>query len=197
MASSSPESFAELRRFLRADLFRYHGSSGLRQFLHSALREPGYKLTLWMRLCRYMRAKKLWRLGPYWIARIIYSHYRFKYCVHIDFTAQIGPGLYICHVGSIVSNRRCVIGKNYNLSHEVTLGARSRGELAGCPTIGDNVYIAPGSKVIGKIHVGDHAAIGANCVVTKDVPRRGVVVGIPGKVISEDGSDGLVNEIGW
>lgn len=144
-----------------------------------------------------MQPKKLSRLGPYWMARVMFSHYRFKYGVYIDFTAQIGPGLYICHVGSIVVNRRCVIGKNCNLSHEVTLGARSRGSLAGCPTIGDNVYIAPGSKVIGKIHVGDYAAIGANCVVTKDVPNRAVVVGIPGKVISEEGSDGMVNETDW
>ena len=144
-----------------------------------------------------MRHKKLSRIAPYWIARLVYSHYRFKYGVHIDFTAQIGPGFYICHVGSIVINRRCVIGKNCNLSHEVTLGARSRGKHAGCPTIGDNVYIAPGSKIIGKIHVGDHAAIGANCVVTKDIPMRGVVVGIPGKLISEEGSDGMVNQTNW
>ena len=94
-------------------------------------------------------------------------------------------------------NRRCVIGKNCNLSHEVTLGGRSRGALAGCPTIGDHVYIAPGAKVIGAIRVGDHAAIGANCVVVKDVPESAVVAGIPGEVISDKGSEGLVNLVDW
>lgn len=194
---NSPATFGELRYHLRADLFRYNGRSSLGQFLHGLLREPGFKFTFWMRMCKFLHTKKLSRLGPYWFARMLLSHYRFKYGVHIDFAAQIGPGFYICHVGSIVINRRCVIGKNCNISHEVTLGSRSRGELAGCPTIGDNVYIAPGAKVIGKIHVGDYAAIGANCVVTKDVPVRAVVVGIPGKVISENGSDGMVNDVGW
>ena len=197
MASNSPATFRELRHYLRADLFRYHGNSGRRQFFHSILREPGFQFTFWMRLCKFLYARPLSKLGPYWFARLMFSRYRFKFGIHIDFSAQIGPGFYICHVGSIVINRRCVIGKNCNLSHEVTLGSRSRGERAGCPTIGDNVYIAPGAKVIGKVEVGDFAAIGANCVVTKDVPERAVVVGIPGKVISQDGSDGLVNDVGW
>jgi len=197
VTSNSPQSLGELRRFLRADLFRYQGSSGLKQFISCLLREPGFKFTLWMRMCKFLHPRPLSKLGPYWFARFMFSHYRFKYGVHIDFSAEIGPGFYICHVGSIVINRRCVIGKNCNLSHEVTLGARSRGERAGCPVIGDNVYIAPGAKVIGKVEIGDHAAIGANCVVTKDVPESGVVVGIPGKVISDKGSDGMVNDTGW
>jgi len=69
-----------------------------------------------------------------------------------------------------------------------------RGERAGVPKIGDNVYIGPGVKMFGKIDVGDNAAIGANCVVTKDVPDYGVMVGIPGEVISFDGSIGYINK---
>jgi len=63
----------------------------------------------------------------------------------------------------------------------------------GVPTIGDNVYIGPGAKLFGAIVVGDNAAIGANCVVTHDVPENAVVVGIPGKVISYEGSQGYIN----
>ena len=152
MTTASPRTtLGTLRETLAADLFRYHGSSGVRQFISSLLREPGYKYTFWMRVCAYLHPRKLSRLGPYWIARVFLSHYRFKYGVHIDFTTPIGPGFYICHVGSIVINRRCAIGKNCNLSHEVTIGWRSRGEHAGCPMIGDNVYVGPGAKVIGKI----------------------------------------------
>lgn len=186
-----------MRGHLRADLYRYHGSCGPRQFCHSLLREPGFKFTFWMRLCKFLHPRKWSRLGPYWLARLLLARYRFKYGVHIDFAARIGPGFYLCHVGSIVVNRRCVIGKNCNLSHEVTLGWRSRGELTGCPTIGDNVYIGPGAKVIGRIRVGDRAAIGANCVVVKDVADGAVVAGVPGEVISDKGSDGLVNQTEW
>ncbi len=60
------------------------------------------------------------------------------------------------------------------------------------PTIGDNVYIAPGVKVFGKIKIGDNVAIGANCVVTKDIPDNAVVVGIPGRIISNEGSGGYI-----
>ena len=125
---SNPKTLAQLRRFLRADLRRYEGRSGFGQLCRSLLREPGYQFTFWMRLCQYFHAHGWSRLGPYWFARLMVRHYRFKYGVHIDFSARIGPGFYICHVGAIVVNRRCVIGKNCNMSHEVTLGGRSRGE---------------------------------------------------------------------
>lgn len=107
--------------------------------------------------------------------------------------AQIGPGLYIGHHGGIVTNEEMQIGKNCNLSHDVTIGVSRRGERAGVPVIGDNVYIGPGAKIFGKITIGNNAAIGANCVVTKDVPENGVVAGIPGKVISYEGSAGYIN----
>jgi len=90
-------------------------------------------------------------------------------------------------------NPSVVIGKNCNISHQVTLGVVNRGDRKGCPVIGDNVYIGPGAKVIGNVHVGNDVAIGANCVVTQDIPDNSVVVGVPGKVISSEGSMGYVN----
>jgi serine O-acetyltransferase len=76
----------------------------------------------------------------------------------------------------------------------VTLGKVNRGEKKGYPVIGDNVYIGPGAKIVGKIKIGNHVAIGANCVVTRDIPDHGVVVGIPGEVISFEGSSGYINK---
>ena len=87
-----------------------------------------------------------------------------------------------------------IIGSNCNLSHGVTIGVTRRGDKMGVPIIGDNVYIGPGAKIIGRVNIGNNAAIGANCVVTKDVPDFGVVVGIPGKVISYEGSQGYINK---
>ncbi|WP_364140980.1 serine O-acetyltransferase [Paenibacillus sp. LPE1-1-1.1] len=74
----------------------------------------------------------------------------------------------------------------------VTIGASSRGKNIGVPTIGDFVYIGAGAMIIGNVKIGNHAAIGANSVVTKDVPDHGVVVGMPAKVISLEGSNGYI-----
>ena len=62
-------------------------------------------------------------------------------------------------------------GENCNISHGVTLGIADRGKNEGGPTIGDNVYIGPGAKIIGNVTVGNYAAIGANAAVTKDIPE--------------------------
>ena len=124
-------------------------------------------------------------------------HFEIKYGISISYRTQIGSGLYIGHFGGIVVNPNLVIGRNCNISHQVTLGVANRGERKGCPVIGDNVYIGPGAKVIGRVSVGNNAAIGANCVVTKDVPENGVVVGVPGKVISMDGSTGYIHNTGY
>ena len=96
-----------------------------------------------------------------------------------------------------VTNEEMQIGKNCNLSHDVTIGVSRRGERAGVPVIGDNVYIGPGAKIFGRITIGNNAAIGANCVVTKDVPENAVVVGIPEKVISYEGSTGYINKTNY
>lgn len=123
--------------------------------------------------------------------------YEYKFGIAISYQTQIDSGFFIGHMGGIVVNKNTIIGKNCNLSHQVTLGVTRRGARKGSPIIGDNVYIGPGAKVIGKIRVGNHAAIGANCVVTKDVPDNGVVVGIPGKIISFDGSSGYINNTNY
>jgi serine O-acetyltransferase len=127
------------------------------------------------------------------------ADYRFqvKFGIAISYKEEIGPGLYIGHHGGIVTNDKASIGANCNLSHGVTIGVTRRGEHEGVPKIGDNVYIGPGAKIIGQIVVGNNAAIGANCVVTKDVPENGVVVGVPGKVISSAGSEGYINYIDY
>jgi serine O-acetyltransferase len=79
----------------------------------------------------------------------------------------------------------------------VTIGQSNRGKRKGCPTIGNEVYIGPGAKIFGNIKIGNNVAIGANSVVTRDIPDNAVVVGIPGNVISYNGSDGYINRIDY
>lgn len=186
--------FSEFITLTKSDLFRYSGSAGLKDHLYHYLLSPGYRYTCWMRFCAYTQAHPFWRiLFPF--AWLVYYHLQIKFGIAISFKAKIGPGLYIGHHGGIVTNEEMQIGKNCNLSHDVTIGVSRRGERAGVPVIGDNVYIGPGAKIFGKITIGNNAAIGANCVVTKDIPENGVVVGIPGKVISYEGSAGYINRV--
>lgn len=99
--------------------------------------------------------------------------------------SEIGKGTVFGYGGiAVVIHKRSVIGKECVIGSNVTIGGRSRSEHV--PVIGDHVYIATGAKILGDIHVGDGAVIGANAVVLEDVPAYSVVVGIPAKVIKTD-----------
>lgn len=108
--------------------------------------------------------------------------------IHIPFETTIGPGLYLGHTGSIIVNSNVIIGSNCTIGVGTVLGQGGRGLNKGNPSIGDNVYIGVGAKIIGKIKIGNNVAIGANAVVTKDVPDNATVAGIPAKIINYLGS---------
>jgi serine O-acetyltransferase len=108
--------------------------------------------------------------------------------ISIPYKAKIGKGLYIGHFGGIFINEGAVIGENCNLSQGVTIGLGGRGDAMGCPKIGDRVFIGPGAKIFGAITIGNDVAIGANAVVTKNLPDEAVAVGIPAKVVNLNGS---------
>jgi serine O-acetyltransferase len=120
--------------------------------------------------------------------RFFLNHSTYKLGILIYPETKIGSGFYIGHFGGIVINEKSVIGKNCNISHGVTIGQANRGKNKGYPVLGDNIYIGPGAKIIGAITIGNNVAIGANCVVTKNVPDNSVVVGVPGQIISTNGS---------
>ena len=123
------------------------------------------------------------------IHAILYHRIRSKWGIEIDRAAEIGAGFYIGHHGGIAISGLAKIGRNVNLSQLVTIGLSGQGNRRGAPVIGDNVYIAPGAKVFGKINVGNNVKIGANAVVHKDVPHNAVVVLDPGfKIISFKGN---------
>ena len=189
--NENPLTLHTLFALIRADLQRYAGRSDAREFLRRRA-EPGFRFSYWWRIARQLGQDRRTRYTLYPLARARYFHYTYKFGISIPLGTSIGPGLYIGHFGGIVIHSQALIGKNCNLSHGVTIGVTNRGRRAGVPQLGDEVYIGPGAKIIGGVTVGSYAAIGANCVVTSDVPERGVVVGIPGRVISLDGSAGYI-----
>lgn len=115
------------------------------------------------------------------------------YGIQIPSETRIGKGFYIGHYGTIVVNGAAVIGDNVNISHGVTIGQANRGRHKGVAIIGNGVYIGPGVKIVGKVIIGNNVAIGANAVVTSDVPDNACVAGVPAKIISMNGADGYVN----
>lgn len=179
-----------MRETLAGDMHRYGGAPTWRTFLQHYRDEPGFRYTVWMRLCTYLRWQSWSRVGLYHLAKNRFDHYGHKYGIHIHFTTPVGAGLYIGHTGSIVVNSRAVIGRNCCLGHEVTLGVTNRGKNPGVPTLGDRVYLAPGVKVIGGIRLGNDVAVGANAVVTSDLPDHAVAVGIPARILSYEGTEG-------
>ncbi len=108
--------------------------------------------------------------------------------ISISPDCRIGPGLYIGHFGQIILHSDAVLGRDCNLSQGVTLGLAQKDGQWGVPTLGDRVYIAPGAKVIGPIHLAHGTVVGANAVVINDTEENDVVGGIPAKVISRKGS---------
>ncbi|MBP2639403.1 MAG: transferase hexapeptide repeat containing protein [Firmicutes bacterium] len=180
--------FQQLKTLIRSDLYRYTGKVSTRLLLMNLLRNPGFQYSFYLRISHYARNNRNWPL--YVIAKMWMEHYSCKYGIFVS-TTNIGSGFYIGHFSGIFVGGE--IGKNCNVSQGVTIGHSNRGKNKGLPTLGDNVYVGPGAKIVGNVKIGNNVAIGANCVVTKDIPDNAVVVGIPGKVISYNGSTGYIN----
>ena len=100
-----------------------------------------------------------------------------KYCVDIDPATKIGNGLRLPHLQGIVISRYSTIGENCTIFHQVTIGVNEIKDAKTAPVIGDNCYIGAGAKIIGNVIVEEGCIIGANAIVTKDVPKRSIVIG--------------------
>jgi len=98
----------------------------------------------------------------------------------ISLEATLGEGLKLPHPNGIVIHEEAVIGRNCMIMQQVTVGMIDGGEV---PTLGDNVYVGAGAKIIGRLKVGDGARIGANAVVLHDAPAGATAVGVPAKVV--------------
>lgn len=189
--------FKHLCHLIRADLYRYTGRSCASDLGKYVLAGGCFKYLFWMRVCKYAQGLSGAGKLVYVCARVILNHYEYKFGLQIAYQAAIGPGLLVGHFGGIVVNANARIGANCNLSHGVTIGVARRGKCPGVPTIGNNVYIGPGAKVFGGITIGSDVAIGANAVVNEDVPDGVAVAGIPARIISREGSRGLVNRTNY
>lgn len=121
------------------------------------------------------------------LPRMISQFNRFITGIEIHPGAQIGKGLFIDHGMGVVIGETTIIGDNCVMFQGVTLGGTGKETGKRHPTIGSNVMISAGAKVLGSVNIGDHAKIGAQSVVLKDVPPHCTVVGVPGRIVVREG----------
>jgi serine O-acetyltransferase len=108
---------------------------------------------------------------------------RFLTGIEIHPGAKIGKKFFIDHGMGVVIGETAEVGNNVTLYHGVTLGGTTWKKIKRHPTIGNNVVVGTGAKILGPITIGDNTRIGANSVVVSEIPPNSVVVGIPGKVV--------------
>ena len=139
---------------------------------------PSFKVMLHYRL-----AHKLYMKKHYFLARYISQRGVRKTGIEIHPGAQIGKGFFIDHGNGVIIGETTIIGDNVTLYQGVTLGGTGKEHGKRHPTIGNNVMISAGAKILGSFTVGDNSKIGAGSVVLQEVPPHSTVVGVPGRVV--------------
>lgn len=132
-------------------------------------------------------AHRLWGWGWTTSGRFVSHIGRFLTGIEIHPAAKLGPGLFIDHGMGVVIGETSEIGENVTLLHQVTLGGTSLKREKRHPTLGNNVVVGAGAKILGAFKIGDGSRIGAGSVVVREVPSNSVVVGVPGRVTYRDG----------
>jgi serine O-acetyltransferase len=168
----------------------------MRQDVRTVLeRDPAARSALEVVLCSpgvhaiwiHRVAHGLWRGGWHLAARWVAHVGRFVTGIEIHPAAVLGPGLFIDHGMGIVIGETAEVGRNVSILQGVTLGGTSLKREKRHPTIGDNVMIGAGAKVIGGFTIGAGSRIGAGSVVVREVPENCVVVGVPGRITFRNG----------
>lgn len=139
---------------------------------------PSFKAMIYYRV-----AHKQYVKGHYFLARLISQRAVRKTGIEIHPGAQIGKGFFIDHGTGVVIGETAIIGDNVTLYQGVTLGGTGKEHGKRHPTIGNNVMISTGAKVLGSFKIGDNCKIGAGSVVLEEVPPNSTVVGVPGRVV--------------
>lgn len=142
---------------------------------------PSFKAIL-----KYRIAHKLYMRQHYFLARWISQRTARKTGIEIHPGATIGRGLFIDHGHGVIIGETAVVGDNVTLFQGVTLGGNGKEKGKRHPTIGDNVMISAGAKVLGSFKIGENSKIGAGSVVLSEVPPNSTVVGVPGRVVKRD-----------
>ena len=142
---------------------------------------PSFKVMM-----HYRIAHKLYTQGHYFLARWVSQRGVRKTGIEIHPGAQIGENFFIDHGNGVIIGETAVVGNNVTLYQGVTLGGTGKEHGKRHPTIGDNVMISAGAKVLGSFTIGENSKIGAGSVVLEAVPPNCTVVGVPGRIVKRN-----------
>ena len=142
---------------------------------------PSFKAML-----HYRTAHRLYCKKHYFLARWISQRCVRKTGIEIHPGATIGRGLFIDHGAGVVIGETAILGDNVTLFQGVTLGGNGKEKGKRHPTLGDNVMVSAGAKILGSFTIGENSKIGAGSVVLQEVPPNSTVVGVPGRVVKRD-----------
>ena len=142
---------------------------------------PSFKVMM-----HYRIAHKLYEKGYYFLARWVSQRGVRKTGIEIHPGAQIGENFFIDHGNGVIIGETAIVGNNVTLYQGVTLGGTGKEHGKRHPTIGDNVMISAGAKVLGSFTIGENSKIGAGSVVLEAVPPNCTVVGVPGRIVKRN-----------
>jgi len=173
---------------LREDIQTIFRRDPAARTLWEVLQYPGLWAILLHRVAHRLWNAPVWPRG-FWksLARFLSHVSRFLTGVEIHPGAKIGRRFFIDHGMGVVIGETAEIGDDVLMYHQVTLGGTNLQKVKRHPTIGNNVVIGMGAKIVGAVTVGDNCKIGANAVVNKDIPANCTVVGVPGRIVIQDG----------
>ena len=167
--------FAQIKEDLNAIMLR---DPAAKSRLEAALCYPGLH-AIWLHRIAHHFYKKGWIVFP----RLVNTFSRFLTGIYIHPGATLGPGLFIDHGMGVVIGETTEIGDNVTIYQGVTLGGTGKDTGKRHPTIGNNVMIGSGAKVLGPFKVGDNSKIAANAVVLNEVPENSTCVGVPARIV--------------
>lgn len=133
-------------------------------------------------------AHLLWICHIPFLPRLVSQIARFLTGIEIHPGAKIGAGVFIDHGSGVVIGETAEVGANCLIYHGVTLGGTGKAREKRHPTIGPNTIIGAGAKILGNIRIGENCKIGANSVVVKEIPANSTAIGMPARVIIQDGT---------
>jgi len=143
---------------------------------------PGIKAILLYRIAHFF-----WKLGVPYIPRYISDIARELTAIDIHPGAEIGRDFFIDHGAGVVIGETAEVGNNVTIYSGVVLGGTNLEQKKRHPTLGNDIVVGTGAKILGPIIIGDNVRVGANSVVVNDVPPHCVVVGVPAKIVSKKG----------
>lgn len=151
---------------------------------------PSVHAILWHRI-----AHPFYNAKMFFISRLISQLGRFFTGIEIHPGAKIGKGLFIDHGMGVVIGETAEVGDDVTIYHGVTLGGTGKHQGKRHPTVGNNVMIGSGAKVLGPVKIGNNVKVGANAVVLKDIPDNSTAVGIPAKVVKNSKEENVIDMV--